>query len=184
MRALAIACFALALVLGVGALVYVQRPSVMPLATAVGAFALPALLTWWGTLLWRRASASSPRSFVLPANVPTSVAVAAVLFALAIPIAYSLMSERNAPESISAAERGTPSAQLATGATLAVAASCPENARLLSVRQIRERYPSQYSDYSDSELLLALQQLCYPTEDVSTLGQRLEAFAAAQRAKQ
>lgn len=47
--------FAISAFWGFFAIGVASKPSVMPIATVVGAFAIPALFFWWGLILYRSA---------------------------------------------------------------------------------------------------------------------------------
>jgi hypothetical protein len=53
-KRLAIFFFILSGIFAAGGLSVAARPSTMPIATVAGAFALPALFLWWGTILVKR----------------------------------------------------------------------------------------------------------------------------------
>jgi hypothetical protein len=55
MRIGSIVCFIIAILLGIGGLIVASKPSASPIATVMGAFALPALFAWWGVILHKRA---------------------------------------------------------------------------------------------------------------------------------
>ena len=56
MRIGSIACFIIAALLAFGGLINASKPSISPIVTVIGSFALPAIFAWWGVLLWKRAS--------------------------------------------------------------------------------------------------------------------------------
>lgn len=45
--------FALSFILAIAGFSVASKPSAIPIATVLGAFAIPALLFWWGTILYR-----------------------------------------------------------------------------------------------------------------------------------
>ena len=59
MRIGAYVLFFLAGLLAFGGLLNASKPSIMPLATVIGSFALPALFTWWGVILWKKSKKQS-----------------------------------------------------------------------------------------------------------------------------
>lgn len=56
MKIAGIALILLGLLLGAGAIAVAMRPSVSPLVTVIGAFALPAICIWAGVTLMRKGS--------------------------------------------------------------------------------------------------------------------------------
>jgi hypothetical protein len=52
---LAFVLFAVSAILTMGGISTALKPSVMPIATVLGAFAFPALFFWWGLILYRSA---------------------------------------------------------------------------------------------------------------------------------
>jgi hypothetical protein len=54
-RLFAALLFLLSILLGVGGFIAAMKPSIYPLLTTVGAFALPAIFFWWGVLLLKSA---------------------------------------------------------------------------------------------------------------------------------
>ncbi len=54
MKILGYALILTGVVLGFGGISVAMQPSVMPIATVIGAFAVPALLIWWGIILVKR----------------------------------------------------------------------------------------------------------------------------------
>ncbi len=55
MRFAAIILFILGIAFGLGGLKVASEPSISPLATVLGAFALPTLFIWWGIICWKKA---------------------------------------------------------------------------------------------------------------------------------
>lgn len=68
--------FVSALALGIGGFYVASKPSTMPIATVIGAFAVPLLLLWWGLILLRSSESKAPS---LSVNLDTPV-VSAPLF--------------------------------------------------------------------------------------------------------
>ncbi len=56
MRIAAIIFFILGVALGLGGIKVASEPSVSPIATVIGAFALPSLFIWWGIILWNKST--------------------------------------------------------------------------------------------------------------------------------
>jgi hypothetical protein len=54
MKILGYVLILLGIILGFGGLSVASQPSVMPIATVMGAFAVPALLIWWGIILIKK----------------------------------------------------------------------------------------------------------------------------------
>jgi hypothetical protein len=52
---LAFILFVISAILTLGGISTALKPSVMPIATVLGAFAFPALFFWWGLILYRSA---------------------------------------------------------------------------------------------------------------------------------
>ena len=198
MRALSVIFFLFALLLGVGAVIYVQKPSVMPLATVIGAFSLPALFAWWGKLLWSRANSRSAQGRVdepsaAAPDLKTSTVLKRRAIFVAAPVALLIAGvvafwQRNSEQQTKTNLVTNPvgrstQATSASGPSIEVNASCPQDVRLLTFSQLRARHP-QYTGYDDSELAQALVQVCYPAESPSHIRQRLEAFNTPQGARQ
>lgn len=54
MKLLAYFLIILGVILGLGGVSVALSPSTMPLATVIGAFAIPAILIWWGLILLKK----------------------------------------------------------------------------------------------------------------------------------
>jgi hypothetical protein len=78
--------FALALALGIGGFYVASKPSTMPIATIIGAFAIPLLLLWWGLILFRSSESKAPS---LSMNLDTPVVSAS--FFKRLNISYSAL---------------------------------------------------------------------------------------------
>jgi hypothetical protein len=50
--------FSLSFVLTIAGFSVASKPSVMPIASVMGAFAIPALLFWWGLILYKSSKKS------------------------------------------------------------------------------------------------------------------------------
>lgn len=191
MRVASVLCFLVAGLLGIGSVVHVQKPSLYPLVTVVGAFVVPLLFAWWGWLLWGRANAMSAQPHDVSSNGVTHrqsrrltlVALASALGITGLVVWYVRADSPSGPPAQAMAVEGG-GRELVGGkreatvpGSIPVASTCPVNARLVSIPQMRERYP-QYDAYSDLELATALVQLCYPAEQPERLAQRLNEFHA------
>lgn len=188
MRIASIACFIIAGLFGIGAGLYTLKPSVSPLVTVVGAFAIPALVVWWGVLLWQRAdaklddrqgAAGNPSDKTPKRLQPPVLAVAIVVTGLAATAWYMLFAPPT-PELAATSDENAPAPAVARSRAPAiqVSAACPANARFLLLPELRERN-AQYANYSDSELAAALVEVCYPSERPENLWQRLQEFRAS-----
>ena len=62
MKIAAVVMFAIAAILGIGGLIHASKPSYSPIVTVIGSFALPAIFTWWGVILWKKANAKNLRA--------------------------------------------------------------------------------------------------------------------------
>lgn len=54
MKILGFILIALGLLFGIGGFTVAMRPSTMPIATVIGAFAIPSILIWWGIILIKK----------------------------------------------------------------------------------------------------------------------------------
>jgi hypothetical protein len=61
MRIASIACFVIGTLLAIGGFINASKPSVSPIVTVIGSFALPAIFIWWGVILHKRANRKKGR---------------------------------------------------------------------------------------------------------------------------
>ncbi len=54
MRIASIACFVIGILLAIGGFINASKPSVSPIVTVIGSFALPAIFIWWGVILHKK----------------------------------------------------------------------------------------------------------------------------------
>jgi len=56
MRIASITCFIIGALLAIGGFINAFKPSISPIITVIGSFALPAIFIWWGVILHKKAN--------------------------------------------------------------------------------------------------------------------------------
>jgi hypothetical protein len=54
MKVLAVICYVVALLLGIGGFINASKPSASPIVSVIGSFIVPGLFAWWGVILWKK----------------------------------------------------------------------------------------------------------------------------------